>query len=267
MAGYALTASLILAFGVPAARAAHTNAHHAHAAGWPDQVTACGVERWAVKTGIDPDARLVTLKVVVPTTIVHMRSLPAPAYLPLRSQRPRVRVHVAAVPTPTPRPGRSAPPLIYPPPVTFHLPPSSPEPAPEMFWGREYYSYSQGFSLTHGIVDVTVTVLRTRASARRYVHQFPVHNGHHPAHALGPDELISDGMYADRPSYQGFQYVLQMTYRNLVITASYNGYDAHMRSILAAEAIALITDKAAQELVRIRAYARSHTHDRWPAWA
>ena len=134
-----------------------------------------------------------------------------------------------------------------------------------MFLGRDYYWYSQGFALTHGIVDVTVTVLHSRAAARRYVHQFPVHNGRHPAHALGPDELISDGMYAGRPSYQGFQYVLEMTYRNLVITVSYNGYDAHMRSILAAEAIALITDKAAQELVRIRAYARSHTQDRWPA--
>ena len=163
-----------------------------------------------------------------------------------------------------PRPAPASPPLIFPPPVTFQLLAPTPYVAPEMGLAPDHYSYFQGFPLTHGIVDVTVTVLRSRASARCWAHQFPVHNGHHPAHALGPDELISDGMYAGRPSYQGFQYVLQMTYRNLVIRVSYNGYDAHMRSILADEAIALITDKAAQELVRIRAYARSHTHDRWP---
>ena len=44
------------------------------------------MERWAVKTGMDPDARLVNQKLVVPTTIIHLRSLPAPTSLPLRSR-------------------------------------------------------------------------------------------------------------------------------------------------------------------------------------
>jgi hypothetical protein len=55
------------------------------------------VERWAIKTGIDPDARLVNQKVVVPTTIVHMRSLPAPASLPARSRVRPVETTVWAV--------------------------------------------------------------------------------------------------------------------------------------------------------------------------
>jgi hypothetical protein len=130
----------------------------------------------------------------------------------------------------------------------------------------DHYSYSQGFPLPHGIVDVTVTVLRSRASARRLAHQYPPHHGRHPAHALGPDELINDGTCAC-PGYQGFQYGLQMTYRNLVLTVTYNGYDGRERRALAHDAVALITDYAAQVLVRTRAYARTHTHDRWPAWA
>jgi hypothetical protein len=44
-----------------------------------NRVTACGVERWAIKTGTDPDARLVNQKTIVSTTILHRRSLPAPA--------------------------------------------------------------------------------------------------------------------------------------------------------------------------------------------
>jgi hypothetical protein len=55
------------------------------------------VERWAVKTGMDPDARLVNQKVVLPTTIVHMRSLPAPAFLPLRSRLRPVETTVWAL--------------------------------------------------------------------------------------------------------------------------------------------------------------------------
>jgi hypothetical protein len=55
------------------------------------------VERWAVKTGIDPDARLVNQKVVVPTTIVQIRSLPAPTYLPLRSRLRPVETTVWSV--------------------------------------------------------------------------------------------------------------------------------------------------------------------------
>jgi hypothetical protein len=46
------------------------------------RVTACGVERWAVKTGIDSGARLVDTKNVVNTTIFHLRTLTPPAQLP-----------------------------------------------------------------------------------------------------------------------------------------------------------------------------------------
>jgi hypothetical protein len=49
-------------------------------------VTACGVERWFVKTGIDADARRVNTKQVASTTIFHLRSLPAPSSLPVRSR-------------------------------------------------------------------------------------------------------------------------------------------------------------------------------------
>jgi hypothetical protein len=55
------------------------------------------VERWAVKTGIDPDARLVNQKVMVPTNIVHLRSLPAPTYLPARSRLRPVETTVWAL--------------------------------------------------------------------------------------------------------------------------------------------------------------------------
>jgi hypothetical protein len=43
-------------------------------------------QRWAVKTGMDADAHLVNLAHVVPTTIFYLRSLPAPAVLPVRSR-------------------------------------------------------------------------------------------------------------------------------------------------------------------------------------
>jgi hypothetical protein len=99
MAAYAVAASVILALGVPAAGGSSTltRAHEAHAAGRLDRVTACGVERWAVKTGMDPDARLVNQKVVVPTNIIRLRSLPAPAYLPVRSRLRPVETTVWAV--------------------------------------------------------------------------------------------------------------------------------------------------------------------------
>jgi len=48
--------------------------------------TACGVERWAVKTGIDRDAGKVNLCTVVPTNIIKMRSLTQPALLPTSSR-------------------------------------------------------------------------------------------------------------------------------------------------------------------------------------
>ena len=42
----------------------------------------CGVERWTVKTGTDPDAALINLNSPTSTTIADMRSIPAPGTLP-----------------------------------------------------------------------------------------------------------------------------------------------------------------------------------------
>src|SRR5258708_30032604 len=42
----------------------------------------CGVERWSVKTGTDPDAGLVSLSSVNPATIASLTSITAPASLP-----------------------------------------------------------------------------------------------------------------------------------------------------------------------------------------
>jgi hypothetical protein len=82
MAAYAVAAGLILALSIPAAHNVTAHTRPAHAARHADRVTACGVERWAVKFGTDPDACLVNQKVVVPTTINHLRSLPPPRFLP-----------------------------------------------------------------------------------------------------------------------------------------------------------------------------------------
>jgi hypothetical protein len=65
---------------------AATLAYQSHCTGRADRVTACGVERWSIKTGMDPDARLVNQKVVVATNIIRLRSLPAPTYLPAHSR-------------------------------------------------------------------------------------------------------------------------------------------------------------------------------------
>ena len=46
----------------------------------------CGVERWSVKTGTDPDASLVNLSQPVSTTISYLASLPAPISLPTDSR-------------------------------------------------------------------------------------------------------------------------------------------------------------------------------------
>ncbi|GAA0718190.1 hypothetical protein [Dokdonella soli] len=46
----------------------------------------CGVERWSVKTGTDPDAGLVNLNSPVIQTISYLRSQPAPATLPANSR-------------------------------------------------------------------------------------------------------------------------------------------------------------------------------------
>ena len=42
----------------------------------------CGVERWSVKTGTDPDASMVDLTAMTPTTIATMRSWPKPTSIP-----------------------------------------------------------------------------------------------------------------------------------------------------------------------------------------
>jgi hypothetical protein len=48
--------------------------------------TSCGIERWAVKTGMDSDARQVNQTAVHKTSIFHLRSLAAPGFLPARSR-------------------------------------------------------------------------------------------------------------------------------------------------------------------------------------
>src|ERR1044071_2634529 len=46
----------------------------------------CGVERWSVKTGTDPDAGLVNTSVSTSTTIANMRALTAPSTLPANNR-------------------------------------------------------------------------------------------------------------------------------------------------------------------------------------
>jgi hypothetical protein len=72
----------MLALGISAAHNMTAQVDPAHAARGADRVTACGVERWRVKVGLDPDARLVKQNVVILTTIGHLRSLRPPATLP-----------------------------------------------------------------------------------------------------------------------------------------------------------------------------------------
>jgi hypothetical protein len=53
----------------------------------PSQVLAqCGVERWSVKTGTDPDAGLVNLNSVTSTTIANMRAFTAPNPIPANNR-------------------------------------------------------------------------------------------------------------------------------------------------------------------------------------
>src|SRR5579859_1102188 len=53
----------------------------------PSQVLAqCGVERWSVKTGTDPDAGLVNLSSVTSTTIANMRAFTAPNPIPANNR-------------------------------------------------------------------------------------------------------------------------------------------------------------------------------------
>src|SRR5438445_12015652 len=46
----------------------------------------CGVERWSVKTGTDPDANLINLSNTTTTTIASLTALPAPNPVPLNSR-------------------------------------------------------------------------------------------------------------------------------------------------------------------------------------
>jgi hypothetical protein len=58
---------------------------------------ACGVERWLVKTGMDPDVRKVSTSHVVPTTIGQLRNLRPPAVLPPRTRIRPVETTVYAL--------------------------------------------------------------------------------------------------------------------------------------------------------------------------
>ncbi|GAC1690913.1 MAG: hypothetical protein PVS3B3_13650 [Ktedonobacteraceae bacterium] len=46
----------------------------------------CGVERWSVKTGTDPDASLINLQSTTKTTIATLTSLPAPSSIPANNR-------------------------------------------------------------------------------------------------------------------------------------------------------------------------------------
>src|SRR5438552_3822447 len=51
-----------------------------------DLLAQCGVERWSVKTGTDPDSGLVNLSSTSSTTIVTMRSWTAPSPIPANNR-------------------------------------------------------------------------------------------------------------------------------------------------------------------------------------
>jgi PKD repeat protein len=79
-----------LAVAVPLARATPNGVERADAEGAHERLVAapyastgsCGVERWSVKTGTDPDAGLVDLAHPVPQTIAYLDSLTPPSTLP-----------------------------------------------------------------------------------------------------------------------------------------------------------------------------------------
>jgi hypothetical protein len=48
----------------------------------PESQATCGVERWSVKTGTDPDAQLVDLTNIIETSIPEMAGWPRPGNLP-----------------------------------------------------------------------------------------------------------------------------------------------------------------------------------------
>jgi len=79
-----ILAAALLCVALPASRAAALSSHiSTRATGQPSLETGCGVERWSVKVGMDPDARLVDQRTAIPTNIVQLRALPAPASPPL----------------------------------------------------------------------------------------------------------------------------------------------------------------------------------------
>lgn len=82
----AFVVALLLAVGQPA------GGGQAEPEGDHEAVTsnACGVERWAVKTGTDTGGRRINLNVVTSANIFHLRSLPAPGDLPGYSRIPPV---------------------------------------------------------------------------------------------------------------------------------------------------------------------------------
>jgi len=81
------TAAVLLCVAFPASRVVALSSHVSpRVTGQPPHETGCGVERWSVKVGMDPDARLVNRRTAVPTNIVQLRALPAPASPPLNSR-------------------------------------------------------------------------------------------------------------------------------------------------------------------------------------
>lgn len=73
-----ITAVTILCTAAATERVGARPIHRSTATVQPETDTGCGVERWSVKTGMDPDARLVDQRTSTPTTIIHLRGLPAP---------------------------------------------------------------------------------------------------------------------------------------------------------------------------------------------
>jgi hypothetical protein len=138
---------------------------------------------------------------------------------------------------------------------------SDPRIAPDACASQEHALRHEVAARGGRVVAVAADLCRpaTAGTPRWYAHQYTPPSAYHPRDALGPDELISQ---------QGSRYELDMTYRNLLLGVRYHGYDTAPPSGAQGPdlgPIALITDYAAQVLVRTRAYARSHTHDRWPA--
>ncbi len=81
-----ITLAALLCVALPSSRLAAMPSHRPRATVQPSHETGCGVERWSVKVGMDPDARLVDQRTAVPTNIVQLRALSAPASPPLNSR-------------------------------------------------------------------------------------------------------------------------------------------------------------------------------------